>query len=79
MKKGLFGGLFDFNHDGELDAFEREMEFQFISKMTRGENEEKVSELEEAGFDADELEFMDEDERREALEDAGLYPENYDY
>lgn len=79
MKKGIFGGLFDFNRDGELDAFEREMEFQFLSEMTRGGGEEELSELEEAGFDADELEFMDEDERREALEDAGLDPDDYDF
>ena len=31
-----------------------------------------------AGLDIDELEYMDEDERREALEDAGLDPDDYD-
>lgn len=31
-----------------------------------------------AGLDADELELMDEDERREILEDAGLVPDDYD-
>lgn len=30
-----------------------------------------------AGLDADELELMDEDERRETLEDAGLDPDDY--
>ena len=35
--------------------------------------------LELAGLDADELEYMDEDERREALEDAGLDPDDYDF
>ena len=30
------------------------------------------------GLDVDELEYMDEDERREALEDAGLDPADYD-
>lgn len=79
MKKGIFGGLFDFNRDGELDAFERELEFQFLSEKTRGGGEEELSELEVAGFDADELEFMDEDERREVLEDAGLDPDDYDF
>ena len=33
----------------------------------------------DAGLDRDELEFMDEDERREALEDAGLNPEDFDF
>ena len=28
--------------------------------------------------DVDELEYMDENERREALEDAGLDPDDYD-
>lgn len=32
-----------------------------------------------AGLDATELEYMDEDERREALEDAGLDPDDYDF
>ena len=32
-----------------------------------------------AGLDMDELEDMDEDERREALEDAGLDPDDYDF
>ena len=31
-----------------------------------------------AGLDIDELADMDEDERREALEDAGLDPDDYD-
>lgn len=31
-----------------------------------------------AGLDADELELMDEDERRETIEDAGLVPDDYD-
>ena len=43
-----------------------------------GENDELVDELEMAGLDVDELEYMDEDERREALEDAGLDPDDYD-
>lgn len=35
--------------------------------------------LELAGLDAEDLEFMDEDERREVLEDAGLDPDDYDF
>ena len=34
-------------------------------------------ELEMAGLDPSELEFMDEDERREVLEDAGLDPDDF--
>ena len=31
------------------------------------------------GLDYDELEFMDPDERREVLEDAGLNPDEFDF
>ena len=43
------------------------------------EDDELVDELEMAGLDIDELADMDEDERREALEDAGLDPDDYDF
>ena len=86
MGKGLFGDLFDFNHDGELDSFERAMEFHAFEEMMKedetddaDENEELETELELAGLDAKELSWMDEDERREALEDAGLDPDDYDF
>ena len=80
---GIFGDMFDFNRSGELDAFERAAEFQFLDEMTKDdyeedEEEDEISELEAAGLDVDELEFMDEDERREALEDAGLDPDGYE-
>ena len=41
-------------------------------------DDELVEELEMAGLDVDELEYMDEDERREAIADAGLDPDDYD-
>ena len=84
MDKGFFGGLFDFNHDGELDPMERAMDFMAFDEMMKdsdgsSEDEELVDEIESAGIDYDELSFMDEDERREALEDAGLDPDDYDF
>lgn len=42
------------------------------------EDDELLDEFEMAGLDIDELADMDEDERREALEDAGLDPDDYD-
>ncbi len=42
------------------------------------EDDELVDELEMAGLDIDGLADMDEDERREAIEDAGLDPDDYD-
>lgn len=84
MDKGFFGGLFDFNHDGELDPMERAMDFMAFDEMMKdldgsSEDEDLVDEIESAGLDYDELSFMDEDERREALEDAGLDPDDYDF
>ena len=35
--------------------------------------------MEMAGLDRFELEFMDEDERREVIEDAGLNPDDFDF
>lgn len=75
--KGLFGGLFDFNHDGNMSAFERAAEFSFLHEMMNEEGER--TELELSGLDPDELEFTDAEERREALEDAGLDPDEYDF
>ncbi len=72
--KGFFGDLFDFNHDGNLDGFERAADFAAFASMM--DQEDKVA---EAGLDLSDFEYMDEDERREALEDAGLDPDDYDF
>lgn len=74
--RGIFGGLFDFDKDGEMDVFERAAEFAFLDEMMR---EEEKTEFELSGLDANELEFMEPWERREALEDAGLDPDEYDF
>ena len=75
---GFFGDMFDFNHDGEIDSFERAVEFSFLDEITR-EEESSQTDFELSSLDADELELMDADERREALEDAGLDPDDYDF
>lgn len=87
MDKGFFGNLFDFDHDGKLDTFEKAADFMAFTELMNesegssvfGEDEEHRDEIESAGLDFDELSFMDEDERREALEDAGLDPDDYDF
>ena len=76
--KGLFGNMFDLNHDGKMSPLEKTMEFAFLDEMLKDKSEPKT-ELELSGLDPDELEFMDTDERREALEDAGLDPDEYDF
>ena len=79
--------VFDFNGDGKVDGFETYVGLQ----MMAGSREEAIAltgddafytgsdDLEEDEDElTDELEYMDEDERREALEDAGLDPDDYD-
>ena len=71
---GLFGDLFDFNNDGKLDTFEKAAEFGAFMQMI---DSEKNAELTSAGLDPQELSNMGYFERREALEDAGLNPDDY--
>ena len=33
MAKGIFGNMFDFNHDGELSSTEQALEFMFLEKI----------------------------------------------
>ncbi len=80
MMMGLFGDLFDFNHDGKMDAFERATEFSFIEELEQEDSfDSDETEFELSGLDADELELMDSNERREVLEEAGLDPDDYDF
>ena len=80
---GLFGKMFDLNRDGKLDAWERAMEYDFMTSLNDEddgcEDEEELTELELAGIDPIELEYMDANERREVLEEAGLDPDEFDF
>lgn len=77
MSKGIFGGMFDFNNDGEMSFGERAAEFGFIQHLM--EEEESRSNIVCEGLDYDELSMMDEFERNEILESAGLDPDDYDF
>lgn len=81
MDKGFLGDLFDVNHDGELDGFERTLDYMAFEDLTSVDSQEEDldDDIELAGLSRDELEWMDEDERREALEDAGLDSDDYDF
>lgn len=84
MRGGIFGSLFDLNGDGELDAFEQGMEFMALQHMMDAESEKdldigQADELEAVGLSYTNLLLMDEDERREVLEDAGLSPDDFDF
>lgn len=73
---GIFGDIFDFNNDGEMDFMEKTAEFGAYMQMVESS---KQDELESAGIDMSEFEFMDEDERKVALEEAGLDPTDFDF
>lgn len=75
---GILGGIFDFNGDGELSAAESAAECSFLDNDIDDEKKVLISELKSEGLDFDDLSLMGETERREALEDAGLDPDDYD-
>ena len=99
--KGLFGGMFDFNHDGKMDSFEKAAEFSFFMTMMNeaeksgsassgtsssgygysgfGGSTELEDALDDAGIDSFDFELMDDDERAEALADAGYDIDDFDY
>ena len=41
MSKGIFGNMFDLNHDGELNLMEKSMEFMFLDEITKNDEDEK--------------------------------------
>ncbi len=78
----LFGNTaFDLNRDGHIDG----AEWAFINDTlftdhdsSDGSDDSYDDDLEFAGLDRDELEIMDPDERREALEDAGFDVDDFE-
>ena len=71
---GIFGNLFDFNHDGKMNALEQGAELGFIMQMM---DAQKQNELTAAGINPQDLESMGYSERRETLLNAGLNPDDY--
>ena len=45
---GMFDGLFDFNHDGKLDAFEKAAEFATIMSIL--DDEDRNDDMEDEDF-----------------------------
>lgn len=83
----------DFNGDGEVDSTERFLDTEMLCG-SREEHEALFGDAGDfddstdddfetdalaAGLDPGKLEFMDSDERAEALEEAGLDPDDYDF
>lgn len=83
----------DFDGDGEVDSCERmfaeemlctskeehEALFGDAGDFEDDANDDFETDAMLAGLDADELEFMDSDERAEALEEDGLEADDYDF
>lgn len=43
MGKGIFGGLFDFNHDGKMSSFEKAAEIGFLHHIMESEKKDAAS------------------------------------
>ena len=46
MSKGIFGGMFDFDGDGRLNAMEQGLEFQFFHDVILGREAEETEDEE---------------------------------
>lgn len=40
MTNGIFGDMFDFDNDGNLDALEQGTEFMFLDELTKEESDD---------------------------------------
>lgn len=77
---GIFGNMFDMDRDGKMDAFERAMELNFLQSFEdETMSDDTKTELELAGIDPVDLEYMTEEERRKVLEEAGLDADDFDF
>lgn len=72
----------DINHDGEVDVVEMELVFGPVESTGCEDEEDEEDVVEEAlasvSLDRYDLEDMDEEERWEALEEAGFDPDDWD-
>lgn len=50
MGRGILGGMFDLNHDGEMNVFEKAAEFQFLNDVVMADDEADDTDF---GFDKD--------------------------
>lgn len=67
-------------YDGKRNQFVKATNAGSITGMfLYGKNDEDTTDLQAAGLDPEELEFMDSVERRELLEKAGLNPDEFDF
>ena len=88
-----FGGLFDMDGDGALDAGETAFGLMMMDDVLTGEGEDESDDTEDpfaedeedselelmTGYSRDDLEFMDAEERAEILSDAGYEPDDFGF
>ena len=43
MGKGIFGGLFDFNHDGKMSSFDKAAELGFLHHIMESEKKDTAT------------------------------------
>lgn len=58
---GIFGGLFDLDHDGEMSDFERGLEFMFLDELTSDKDEYDCDDEDDDIFDDDLDDDLDDD------------------
>ena len=80
---GSLDEMFDMNRDGVLDMNEQGFELEFLKEDDSDDDGDYDDEIDDAldsiGYTRDDLEFMDDDERAEILEEAGLDPDDWDW
>ena len=81
-----FGGLFDMDGDGTLDAGETAFGLMMMDEVLTDEGPDDAADFDEddelelmTGYSRDDLELMDADERAEVLGDAGYEPDDFGF
>ena len=81
-----FGGLFDMDGDGTLDAGETAFGLMMMDDVLTDEEPDDAEDFDDddelelmTGFSRDDLELMDAEERAEVLEEAGFEPDDFSF
>ena len=81
-----FGGLFDMDGDGALDAGETAFGLMMMDDVLTDEEPDDAEDFDDddelelmTGYSRDDLELMDAEERAEILEEAGYEPDDFGF
>jgi|GEM_PF-2170472 hypothetical protein len=67
--------MFDYDRNEHLDIYKQTMQFEVLEEEMRS----MIGNVDDTdSFEEDEFGYVDEDERREALAEAGMDPDKYD-